>query len=111
MKILILLLIIPSISFADECIDCVERKKQICASECSLVDSKNALRCQKDCNIQYCAHKCPENHEVYKNFLEASCEKCLDDQYNLCECPTGSERTQAICKISCSEKKCKQLCE
>lgn len=121
MKKIILLILIPFISLlnqlfveqslADECIDCVERKKQMCSSECELVDSKSALNCQKDCIIQYCTHKCDAKHEALNNILEASCEKCQDEQYNLCDCPTGSDRNRALCKISCAEKKCSSVCE
>lgn len=106
----LLILLFPSISLADDCNECIERKKQMCASECDLVDSKSALKCQKDCIIQYCSHKCSAEHEAIKNLLEYSCEKCQDDQFNLCECSIGSDRTQAICKISCAKKKCEPIC-
>ena len=108
---LFLFLLLTSNSYADECIDCVERKKSMCASECELVDSSQALKCQKDCNFQYCSHKCSPDHDVFKNFLAADCEKCQDEQYQLCDCPTGSDRSQAICRISCASKNCEKICK
>ena len=115
MKVIILLLILFSkIVLAesnsielDLCRQCLDRKKEICSSECELVDKKNNLLCQSDCANNYCAHKCKENE---KKYLNLDCHKCLDQQFELCDNKTGSSRVVADYKLKCANKRCEKNC-
>ncbi len=116
MKVIILLLILFSkIALAEpkpieqkptelnSCKQCLDRKKEICSSECELVNKKNNLLCQSDCVNNYCAHKCKEGE---KKYLNLDCDKCLDQQFELCDNKAGSNRVVADYKLKCANKRC-----
>ena len=100
------------VAVADECPSCVERKRNVCAKECQLVPEEKSLVCQRDCVFQYCTHRCEADDKAFNQFRDLDCSTCLDNQYVLCETkgPIGSNRTRAICKIGCSETRCKPKC-
>ena len=91
----------------DSCKQCLDRKKEICSSECELVNIKNNLICQSDCANNYCSHKCKETK---KRYLELDCNKCLDQQFELCSSKTGSSRIVADYKLKCANKRCEKNC-
>ncbi len=96
----------------NECADCVERKRQMCAQECLLVGPSHSIQCQLDCVRHYCGHRCKADDPALLSVTNPDCTECLDRQFNLCDpdCPTGTDRIRALCKLDCSSKKCSINC-
>jgi hypothetical protein len=107
-----IIVLIPCAYAANECPDCVERKKQMCAKECQLVAPEHTVKCQSDCIKQYCAHRCTPNDPSFKWLSDPDCNDCLDQQYNLCasDCTTGTDRVRALCKLDCAKQRCVSNC-
>jgi hypothetical protein len=96
---------------ADDCAQCVERKKGMCAQECRLVPAEKSLICQSDCVQQYCLHRCPTLNPAIGE-MPQSCDECRDQQFTLCEanCPLGTDRVRSMCKLGCAKQRCEALC-
>lgn len=101
----------PQLS-ATECSDCLERKKNVCAAECRLVPVEKARLCQLDCRRMYCSHRCDRSDPAFAPAPQ-TCQACLDEQFNLCgpNCPTGSDRARAECRLTCAKDRCSEICE
>ena len=103
-----------STSYAlDKCRECVVRKTNLCSEECLLVKNEKNLECQKDCCYDYCKHQCTKDHKALIEINKESCSSCLELEYDFCrhECEVGSERKRALCKIECSDSRCKNKCK
>lgn len=111
LSILLFLLALPLLAAADDCSDCVSRKKQMCARECRLVPTDKSTLCQQECVEQYCLHRCEPSHPAIARGFQ-SCEDCLDQQFNLCEanCPEGTDRIRAMCQLGCAKLRCGLSC-
>ena len=103
----------PSMKTAPECNSCIDRKKSMCADECSEVTPIYARECQLRCIQEYCNHRCAKDAPQFSEFQTQRCEDCLNDQFTLCEkqCPTGTPRSVAECKVKCSAANCQAGCK
>lgn len=102
----------PSKKSALECSSCFERKKGMCADECTEVPPIHQRECQLRCIKEYCNHRCTEEAPQFIEFQTQACEDCLNEQFVLCEkqCPTGTPRAVAECKVRCSAANCQAGC-
>lgn len=102
-------------AFADGCLKCANRKKDLCLKECSLTNPKFIRTCQKDCIKEYCSHRCGANEDdskVLERLFSKNCEECKAEQFNLCKsnCTGSSELDVEKCSRSCAKRNCSDVC-